>query len=329
MTDWKDPNLWLKELSRSRQKRDHFKDLYEWEKLATIWDTGARSVALDYESPQQQGSRELSQSTFVNWIWAFGQTFLPAVYWKHPKINVWAKKPRWQANVPYVQDTINNYLELTKFRKHLLRAISDVLVYGHGWVKLGWFTKFGLVPIGRVDAKTRAAQKMSTTDTDINLKVDQPYTIRVSPEKIFVDPDATTYDSLRWIIEESYIPYESVKSDPYLKHTSEISPLIFKAEREDAFIPTTYSSDWETKEAKWCRRWEIWDRENAKVRILIHGSQKWNRVIDWSYPGIEGFPYKFLSVTDAINDFYPVSPVLPWLPLVEELSFIRSIRMEH
>jgi hypothetical protein len=318
----------MKEIGRGINKREHFADLYEWEKIQGIWDTGARSVAVDFESSKQQGTKDLSQSSFVNWIWSFGQTFLPAVYWRHPHINVFSKKPKWHSNTSFVESTINNYLELTKFRKHCLRALCDLLCYGHGWIKLGWYTQFGQVPTGVTGGEV-GTKGRSMTDLNMDLRMHAPYAIRVQPTRIVFDPEAPTYEDLRWIAEESYIPYESAKKDPYLKHTRDLAPMVYKNEREDSFLPVQTANEYETKENKWCRRWEIWDREERTVRVILQGSLKWNREVDWPYAGIDGFPYKMLVVTDAIKDIYPVSPVLPWLPLVEELAFIRSIRMEH
>lgn len=320
---------WLSEVGRSREQRERYASLYEWDKMRAIWDTGARAVTVELESNEQSGPREASQSSFVNWIWAFNQTFLPAVYWKHPQIRTWAQQSQWQGNAPIVETTINNTLEVTKFRRSNLLAMSDMLTYGHGWIKLGWYTKFGSIPEGIVSEETSQLQRPSTTDERSDLHYDQAYAVRVSPERMIVDPDATCYEELGWIIQESYVPWDAVKQDPYLKNTKDVTVLSFMPSREEAVIPESVFSPHQSRSIGWCRKYEIWDRKAGKVRVLLDGSQKWNRVLDWPYPDIEGFPFKFLAVTDAITGFYPLSPVLPWLPLVEELSFLRSIRMEH
>lgn len=328
MADWDDPQFWIKELNKSAQHRAKFSRQYEWDKIRNILDTGAQHVSLSADS-KKQDTEELSASSFVNWLWAFAQTFIPAVYWRHPQVNVQPKRSMYQANTSFVEPIINGAFETTRFRQTLRRCLLDLLCYGHGWIKLGWFTRFGQVPVPGASNETRSFQKPSRIDSDINFVVDQPYAVRVSPERMYIDQDALDYEELRWVCQESYVPYEDARKDPYLKNTKDIAPLVFRSERQDSMLPISTSTEAETKENKWCRFYEIWDRERRVVRVLIQGSRKWNRVMDWPYPDIRGFPFKFLSVTDAIQSFYPVSPLLPWLPLVEELSFIRSIRMMH
>ena len=328
MDKYNDTGFWFKELMRAKNKRDHFATQQEWDKTRNIWDTGAISVTLEMQNDKQQGEA-LSQSTFVNWLWAFGQTFIPAVYWKHPEIHVYAKKPMYEASVPIVEAVINGAFEQTKFRRALRRSMQDMLVYGHGWIKLGWFTKFGQVPLGQLPDDVRALQKPSLLDTESNLIFDEPYAYRVSPERVLIDPEASCYDEISWLAQMSFVSFESVQKDPYLKHTKDITPLSYADGANSAFLPIERGEDWNTKENRWCKMWEIWDRERKRVIIMLQGSAKFNRELPWPYPDVYGFPYKFLHVTDSIDDIYPISPMLPWLPLVEELSFVRSMRMDH
>ena len=330
MNKYDEPGYWFKEIRRAREKRDRFSAQQEWEKLVEIWDSGAVSVTLEMQNDKQQ-AKEMSQSTFVNWVWAFGQTFIPAVYWKQPHINAHAKKPMYEASVPVVEAVINAAFELTKFRKAVRRAMQDMLAYGHGWVKLGWHTKFGQVPAApmALDDQARALQKPSLLDTEINLIFDEPYAYRVSPERIFLDPEASCYEEISWIAQMSYVSYEAIKKDPYLKHTKDITPMAYGDSEREAFLPIEKGNDWQDKENRWCRMYEVWDRERGRVFVMLQGAAKFNREMPWPYPDIYGFPFKLLSVTESIKDIYPVSTMLPWLSLVDELAFLRSMRMDH
>jgi hypothetical protein len=325
MPDYDDPNFWNKELARAEEKREHFASKYEWKKIKELWDTGAHETVMWKESDKQE-TAPFQQTAFVNWIWAFAQTFIPAVYWKHPKILVRPSKQAHITGARFVEPVINAAMKLSKFRVATRRALSDLLCFGHGWVKLGWFTQLGEVP----DAQKREGKGQSLLAQEAYLKNDAPFAYRVPPERILVDPEASCYEEVRWICQETFVNYDDVKADPYLKNKKDIAPTIYKGDSDSALLPVRTGTDYHSKESRWVRMFEIWDRERNRVMVQAYGSEKWNRVVTpWPYNGIYGFPYKFLSVTDSISDFYPISPILPWLPLVEELSFIRSIRMEH
>lgn len=326
------PEFWVREIGKAQRKRTEFAQEQEWDKIRTILDTGAHQVALETESPTQEAA-EPTQATFVNLIWSFAQTFIPAVYWRQPQVSIKPIKEAYIGNAGYVSKVINNGLKLTKFRKALRRSILDLLAFGHGWIKLGWYTRFGQIPKTVVDPQAAKFQKPSTVDRNIRLEYDQPFALRRIPMRMLVDPYANDDDEIEYIIEESYINYDAAKKDPYLKHTKDVSPIMFSNEMSDSFLTGDADDSNEYMQApeyesRWSKQYEIWDRDSGQVRILLQGSEKWNRELDWPYPEISGFPYKRLTVTDAIKDMWPASVVLPWLPLVEELAFLRCMRMD-
>lgn len=324
---WENPEFWFGEIGRARNKRERYAGLYEWKKIVDLLDSGGLGVAVENESTKQN-TQELSQSAFVNWVWAFCQIFVPAVYWKQPEITCAPKRQVYAPNAIYTQAMTNAALRETRFRRTLLRVLMDTLAYGIGCCKIGWFTRVGQVPGPAFTPNQK--QKRTTIDTEMQFVVDKPFTIRVSPERIYFDPDASCYEELAWIAQESYVSYDDVKKDPYLKNTDDVAPLTMGAEDLAAFVPTTsVETEWQYKENRWCRLYEIWDRAHDRVMVLIQGSYKFNREVDWPYPDVYGFPYRLLQVTDAINDIYPPSVILPWLGLVEELSLIRAKRIEH
>lgn len=329
MPDFNDPRWWIKEIRRSTDKRDALSKTYEWDKMKELFNSAARNVTLFKESDKAQGAVPFRNTAFVNWPWAFAQTFIPAVYWRHPHVNVRPLLPKHMAGVKFVEPQINATMKYTKFRLACRKALNDVCTFGHGWVKLGWYTKFGEVP-PTSPAVTGEGKGMSTLSQETYLQMDAAYAYRVPPHMLFVDPEADCIEEARWIVQESVVAYEDVQKDPYLTNKKNIAPLIYKEEREDAILPVKTSNDYNERENRWVKVYEIWDRERKRVLILCSGSEKWNRVIDpWPYKSLTGFPFKLLTVTDAVDSMFPPSPILPWLSLVEELSFLRSIRMEH
>ncbi len=327
----KDVEYWETAVKNSDTFRKRFAKRYEWTKIKKIWNTGALHTTIETEGAQQSTDPGFS-GTFVNWIWSFCQTFIPAIYWRQPQVRVVPKKPQDGAMAPLVQAVINGQLQRSRFRRECTRSLCDALIYGHGWTKLGWFGKTGQVPDRDMTPEQERHEKMGKIDRDFNMTPGEGYMVRVSPENMFIDHYATSYEQMRWVAQQYYRPYEDVKADKFFKHTDRLAPVDLLAEGEgedNVGMPLVTDTDRIAAEEGWIRIWEIWDRVDKKVRFLCSGSQKWNRVVPWPYPEVHGFPFKPLTFTEGINQFYPVSVVLPWLPLVEELSTLRAMRLKH
>jgi len=324
MSDRNKPAFWLYEIARAENLRSEVADDYEWEKLERIFDTGASRVLLEAETPAAD-SRELAQSTFVNWIYAFTETFIPATYFRHPQVRVKPTAPQWIANAVHVSRVINKTLEQVKLRRTLRRLIRDALCYGHAWIKVGWYTREGVVPILGGKAN-RGDGSVSQLDTEAWYRIDEPYAIRLSPKQVYMDPEADYYEQASWICHESFVPFDAVQKDPYLKYKNEIAPVSYERGVAALDIPGDFEKE---HKLQWAKRWEIWDRETKRVYVLFYGASRFALDIPWPYPDLEAFPFRMLSFIDPVDRLYPYSPILPWLPLVEELSFLRSMRLYH
>lgn len=326
-----EPQYWVGALSDSEQYREAYARRYEWSKLKKIWNTGALHTVVETNTPQQPPGLNF-QSSFVNWIWSFCQTFIPAVYYRQPHIRIFPKQPMYGANAPLVESITNALVQRCAFRKEEIKSIADALIYGHGWTKIGWYTKPGQVPDPETPPDQDALQREGTIDTDFNMSLGEGYMVRVNPENILVDNYASCYEEMRWIAQTYYAPLDAVKADPYFKNKSHITSVDLLAENDignDIGMPVTTDSNRNSHNEQWVRIWEIWDRIDRKVRWLCSGCDRWNRVVNWPFPELKGFPFKPLLFTEGCNQFYPVSVLLPWLPLVEELSTLRTIRMRH
>lgn len=109
----------------------------------------------------------------------------------------------------------------------LLDAVKDFLIYGHGWVKVGW--KFVeqeqsvtenerdlMIDRAMIEADTFAndeplmAGELPTDDdiianipeTIMRIVEDQPFVERISPFDVYVDPEATCMEDAKWIAQK-------------------------------------------------------------------------------------------------------------------------------
>jgi hypothetical protein len=319
-------DYWISEIGRADEKRREAASKYEWDKLLEIWNNGGADVGLVTNS--DVSSTEFpANSAFVNWVWAYVQSFIPAVYWRHPQVYLDPMKSSYIKAAKIAQVKTNWGFKVTRAPEMVKKTILDALLFGMGWIKLGWHTELGQVP---KNAAPQDVRNSSESDYELYLKKNAPYAYRVAPDRIYVDPEATSIDDAMWICQENYRPYELVKNDPQYSHRKDFTSYHFP----DNFNPTPIGKKREVtsgKKAKeWARIFEIWDRERERVVFIIDGSKEFNRTIEpWPYTKVYGFPFEPLSFTMAVDEFYPPSLILPWLPLVEELAFIRSTRMDH
>lgn len=320
----KDTDYYKGQVKRARDEKRRIARQYEWENLKETLNTAGLYVELENETAKQVPSPHQS-SGYVNWPWAFKESFIPAVFSHQPEIYVYPKRSVYRDNAHVVQANVNATLNKTGFAREVKRGLLDCLVFGHGWLKLGWFTSFGQLPSG---AGANPGDKISTLDIDMDLIEDTAYSYRVPPELIHVDPEATRYEDIRWIAQEYYQPLEDVQRDPFLKNTDNATGLDYG---EKGKIPSIFDKQGaDANKREWARIYEIWDREDQKVLIYVDGCDKFSREVEgFPYSNIRGFPFKFLSITEAVDKFYPPSPILAWWPMVDELAFIRSMRMDH
>ncbi len=313
---------WVRELDVAQVERDDVAKRYEWKKLRDLWNNGGMDVVVSTSSGKTQDINEPVRSAFVNWIYSFISTFIPAVYWRHPRVFVEPRRSLYSPQAKVAEAKLNATLELTEFRKQNVKILLDSLIHGIGWMKLGWFTSFGQVPPS--PAATGFEGKESGIDQENWFFKDEPYAYRVSPERILIDPEAENYEEARWIAQEHCKLFYLVEKDPYLKDAKIDNAKRLTLREQKAMGPPHLSKE----DAEWVRIWEIWDKDEGKVYFYIEGCDKLSRTIDFPY-NFKGFPFEPLLLNDAVDAFYPPSIILPWLPLVEELAFIRSVRMDH
>lgn len=317
---------YLQQIKRAKTHKDFLRNEYEWDNLRNTINTAGLYVE-DQSGVWHQVEQDHTASGYVNWPWAFKESFIPAVYSQQPELYVYPRRSMYAESAKMVQAVVNATLEAIGFERETKRALLDSIVYGHGWVKVGWYTRFGQLPAGQGVQPKRG--QTSDIDIDMDLAYDAPYAYRVSPEMMHVDPDATRYEDIRWVAQEYFLPFEKVKEDDLLKYTEDATPLGNDGEHpESKSIFKSGSQD--AEKDKWARLYEIWDREEENIYVLIEGCDKFSRTVKgWPYRNIRGFPFKFLTLNDAVDKLFPPSPILAWYPLVSELGQIRRTRMEH
>lgn len=268
----------------------------------------------------------------------------PSVAVNHPKIVVLARNELYQDPAGAAENVVNYWWRHHDVKPDFRHAVKDFLVYGHGWVKVGWRYKEGereLEPeersqvavqqIGEADEYAAAnpdlAGDMPTDDeirdltpqTEPLVIEDRPFVERVSPLDIFVDTEANNERELQWIAQRIVRPIEEVKHD----------------KRYKAGIRRKVNAD---KTAKWHNEdsahhskedvqrvtiWEFYDLQ--REQMCVFADQGDGFLIDpVPLPYSYGHPFVMIRNYEVPDQFYPIGEIEAIEPLQNELNETRT-----
>ena len=74
----------------------------------------------------------------VNLSFSTVNVIAPSVSVNHPKIVVAANNPEDSKKAVAVEAVVNHLWRHHDFQSPFRRAVKDFLIFGHGWVKVGW-----------------------------------------------------------------------------------------------------------------------------------------------------------------------------------------------
>lgn len=298
----------------------------------------------------------------VNICFSTINVIAPSVAVNYPKIQVGARDETNQDAAEIVTAAVNYWWRRYKWRDDIKKAVKDSLIIGGGWVKLGW--KYGekdrpLTSEERA-AHTSSLQEQANqaamadpaiaadlpTDTDIedmvpdsvkDVSVDRPFVERVSPFDIFIDPEATCDNDLKWIAQRIVAPLERVQSDPRynvtarnkLRPDASMSPrwrdkngITVKSPRANG------SGDDRTDDIKRVTLWEFWDIEHEFYCVYAEAGDGF-LVDPTDNPFPFPHPFVFLPNYEVPDQFYSVGDLEMIEPMQHELNAVRSDMANH
>lgn len=277
----------------------------------------------------------------------------PSVSVNHPKITVSPTKPMDEERAVIVEAVTNYNWRHHNFQDQFRRAVKDYLILGHGWIKVGYRYKEGPKPLTE-DEKLQEMTKMTgqadqyaadnpdmagymPTDEEIVAALpetnqvvleDRPFVERVSPFDMFVDPEATCMEDIRWICQRIVRPLEDVRRDERYKRSVRLSV------QADRGTGTT-----ETYQRSWIRRPEV-DDDNDRVTVYEWYDMRGNTmsvcaegsdeflIEPQAIPFPFGHPFVMLRNYDVPEYFYPMGDLEAIESLQYELNKLRSQQMQ-
>jgi len=260
----------------------------------------------------------------VNIAFSTVNVISPTISVNYPKITVSAVASANAGNAVIAEAVVNYWWRRGDVRSEFRRAVKDVLVAGHGWIKVGY--RF-------VEESKVADDELDVTDpvsggeghTEMTIREDAPFAERVSVHDIFVDPDATTLKDAKWVAQRIRRPIEEVKKDERYNKVVRAKVLVAATSK--------YSDDPSRKKIKdkeigYAEIWEYYDIRKGTMSIFSESGDGF-LVEPTKMPYSFGQPFVMIRNYDIPDMFYPMGDLESIEPLQRELNETRSQMMNH
>lgn len=275
----------------------------------------------------------------INVIW-------PSISLNHPKISLTAQRPEFEDQAIIAEQVLNYQWKTGDFQEPFRAAVKDYLIFGHGWVKVGWdfksaereltdeekMTEFAK-QVQEVDAAAAANPELAgelPTDEEIWASIssgkaseileDRPFISRVSPFDMFVDPEATSMGDARWVAQRVVRSVEEVKGDP------RYSPSVRAKVKPTMQLPREWEPESRTRAQRTLDRvvvWEFWDIRRQQLSVFADGDSDF-LISPGPFPFHAGHPFEMIRNYEVPDRFYPMGDLDQLESLQDELNLTRT-----
>lgn len=300
-----------KQLSASKQWRKNEQYDQIWKRLSDLY----RGRHYDHYSEEDR--------MLVNVAFATINVLAPATTVNYPKITVTATKPEDAPQAVISEAVVNYWWRHRKVHPEIRKATKDMLIFGHGWVKVGYrFVEEEVV--SESDNPADTAEGGESTPNTIILE-DSPFAERVSPFDVFVDPDATSDKDMRWIAQRIRKPISEVKADKrYAKAAREAVGVMAVSRYSDDYSQRKIQD----KNVGYAEIWEFYDVVKRTMCVFSEDGDQF-LVKPIKMPYAFGQPFVMFRNYDVPDQFYPMGDLESIEPLQKELNETRTQMMNH
>lgn len=322
-------------IDRCRRWRDE-------ENLEVTW---RRLVDL-YRGKHWPSSTALNRDMIaVNLAFSTINVIAPSVAVNYPKIVVQATSQENVDRAAFVEAVVNYLWRHHNFRTPFRAAVKDFLIFGHGWVKVGW--KFieqeqsisenerdvlieeaiAESDLAAMDSPELAGDLLTDEEIMANIPSslsriveDQPFLERISPFDIFVDPAATHMEDAKWIAQRIVLPLEEAQNDKRFKPAARK-----RLSADNGYRGDLTDRDYMRNEfvADQVVIWEYYDITNNTLAVYAENASEF--LIDpINMPYAYGQPFVMLRNYDVPDRFYPIGDLESIESLQLELDKTRS-----
>lgn len=261
----------------------------------------------------------------INMAFSTVNVISPSISVNYPKITVSAVAPENAPNAVVAEAVVNYWWKHKKIKDQFRRAVKDFIIFGHGWLKVG-YRYVEEERIGTDEDVSDPNVPENYMSTTYNVLEDAPFVERVSPFDVFVDPDGTSMTDIKWIAHRIRRPIRDVKSDKrYAKSVrDEVQAVSFSRYSDDE--PQFRKIN--DKNEGYCDVYEFYDLRNNTVSVFADGADGF-LIKPQQMPYAFGHPFVMIRNYDVPDFFYPIGDLEAIEPLQRELNATRSQMMNH
>lgn len=273
----------------------------------------------------------------------------PSVSINYPKITLTATSEETVDQATIAEAVVNYWWRHHKIQPEIRRAVKDSLVYGHGWIKVGYRYQEKEAPIPTENLSVGHAMLANELDqfaqenphlaadlptdediasfmqkTETVVLEDRPFVERVSPFDMYVDPEATYYhDSdntdAAWVAQRVIRPVEEARKDTRYRQS------VRKSLQADGEVT------WKLEKSKWnvdeeggrVALWEFYDLRRKTVAVFAESGDDF-LVDPEPMPYTFGCPFVYVPDYEVPDQFYAIGELEALEPLQQELNETRS-----
>lgn len=264
-----------------------------------------------------------SDRLLVNVCFSTVNVIAPSIAVNYPKITVNATKPENAAQAVIAEAVVNYWWRNKNIKDEFRRAVKDMLIFGHGWVKVGYrFVEEEV--ISSEDDPSELVEGNEVTPVTVVVE-DSPFAERASIFDVFVDPDATSMKDIRWIAQRLRRPLAEVRTDKrYNKAAREaVGMMAVSRYTDDPSRKKIYDKD-----EGYAEIWEFYDVTNKLMCVFSEDGDQF-LVKPIKMPYAFGHPFVQLRNYDVPDQFYPIGDLETIEPLQKELNETRTQMMNH
>jgi hypothetical protein len=322
----------------------------KWRKDEGFEQTWSRLVDL-YRGKQFTKTLSDADQIAVNIAFSTVNVIVPSVAVNYPTVTVMPRDEMQSEPASTAEAAVNYWWRHFDWRQELKRSVKDSLIFGHGWIKVGWkfeqssrdmndqeveqqFLEMRDQAQQAAAAQPEMAAQLPTDDEileqldgkAVETSEDRPFVERVSPFDMYVDPEATCIEDLKWVAQRIVLPLEDVKAD------GRYSAAARKKLKPDASTnPRWRDDDKKGKYSDDVQRVTLWEYYDVRHKYYCVFAESGDGFLldptDFPYPF--GIPYRFLPNYEVPDQFYPIGDLEMLEPLQHELNAVRSDMANH
>ena len=284
-------------------------------------------------------------SVFINMVFPNTEIIKPSIFFRNPRIFI---KPTQDKFIledgrtldgakagKLIEDAVNYIAYSNGLQREVKKVRNDAIMLTYGVMFSGYEGETGV-----------------NEDGETYIRKDSIYSLRISPYKFLVDPEATDcleFSDARWVAREIDLRFNEFKQDDWYenrdKAKSDATGYGEKLDKEGRKIPLIEfaGKDYkDTEDAKRITLYEIWirptpaekkklkkDENGGRIVVLSMSNDEPHKVLRWPYKIKNPFPFRGLAFFRDNDEFYPISDVAQYEQQLNELSKIRTAQLKH